>query len=94
MENNQEARTGGKRQNFWKKNIYTLILSIKEQLWRVFKLNFEILSFLRLSSKILVYFSIGSSMAQEILERALPTNSFMTLCWFFLEHLFEVFPYS
>ena len=50
MENNQEARTGGKRQNFWKKNIYTLILSIKEQLWRVFKLNFDILSFLRLSN--------------------------------------------
>ena len=32
------------------KNIYTLIIPIKEQLWRVFKLNFDILSFLRLST--------------------------------------------
>ena len=29
-EDNQEARTGGKHQNFWKKNIYTIIISIKE----------------------------------------------------------------
>ena len=50
MENNQEARTGGKHQNFWKKNIYTLLISIKEQLWRVFKLNFDFLSFFRLPS--------------------------------------------
>ena len=48
MENNQEVRTGGKHQNFWKKNMYTLLISIKEQLWRVFKLNFDFLSFLRL----------------------------------------------
>ena len=42
MENNQEARTEGRRQKFWKRNIYTLIvISIKEQCWRVFKLNFD-----------------------------------------------------
>ena len=43
MENNQEARTGGKRQNFWRKNMFIFILFIKEQYRREFKLYFEFL---------------------------------------------------
>ena len=31
MENNQEARTGGKHQNFWKKNIYTIREEFKKK---------------------------------------------------------------
>ena len=79
MENNQEARTGGKHQNFWKKNIYTLIISIKEQLWRVFKLNFDFLSFLRLDIYCLVFSresdSTITNVRTSVCHKSKPLNS-------------------
>ena len=39
IENNQEARTGGRHQKFWEENINNFILSINEQCWREFNCN-------------------------------------------------------
>ena len=39
MENNQEARTGGRHQKFWEENINNFILSINEQCWRELNCN-------------------------------------------------------